>query len=132
MNIELIRTSKSKESIDGILLVNGTKICETAENAITALPAGNYRIARHFCKQYNRFVPLIVENQASGSRAEEDAKCKVLSLMLLHIALRAASEGWSPTTLACHIAVRCFAQAMASTTAPMVSSSSAPSSSRAA
>lgn len=80
MNIELIRTNKSKESIDGILLVNGTKICDTAENAITALPAGNYRIARHFCKQYNRFVPLIVENQASGSRAEEDAKCKVLSV----------------------------------------------------
>jgi len=59
MHIELIRFHKSKESLDGKLLVDGQKLCDTSECQEGALKAGHYQIVRHFCKQYNRFVPLI-------------------------------------------------------------------------
>lgn len=59
MNIEITRKSRKGEAIDGILSINGEKLCDTAENAATALPEGIYLIVRHKCKQYGRFVPLI-------------------------------------------------------------------------
>ena len=64
MNIELRRVSipstlNAKQSLDGSLYINGQYICDTAENRLTALPAGKYRIIRHYCHQYNRFMPLV-------------------------------------------------------------------------
>ena len=79
MNIELIRTQSSKESIIGYLLVGGSKLCDTAENATTALPSGHYQIVRHFCKQYNRFVPLIFKTQAPADRPGEKGAAHCVS-----------------------------------------------------
>lgn len=74
MNLELKRYShkgestcgEPVESIDGHLFIDGQYHCDTAENTTTALPAGQYIIIRHFCHQYNRFVPLIVKCKASS------------------------------------------------------------------
>lgn len=60
MNIEIRRYRHKGEAIDGELYADGQKLCQTAENATTALPSGRYRIVRTFCKQYNRFVPKIL------------------------------------------------------------------------
>lgn len=60
MKLKLIRTKHRGEIIAGFLRLDGERFCDTAENAITALPAGTYRISRIFCKQYNRFVPKII------------------------------------------------------------------------
>lgn len=60
MELKLIRIKHKAEFIDGILKVDGEKLCDTAENPITALPPGQYRILRVFCKQYNRFVPKVM------------------------------------------------------------------------
>jgi hypothetical protein len=59
MKIEIKRTEVRAEAISGTLTINGQYICDTAENRLTALPAGQYRIVRHYCKQYNRFMPLV-------------------------------------------------------------------------
>ena len=59
MNIIIQRKEQTKSAIAGTLHIDGQYICDTAENRHTALPAGTYQIVRHFCKQYNRFMPLI-------------------------------------------------------------------------
>lgn len=47
-------------SIEGTLYINEQYICDTVENRYTALPAGTYRIVRHYCKQYDRMMPMII------------------------------------------------------------------------
>jgi len=79
MHIELIRFHRSKESLDGKLLVDGAKLCDTAENKLFALPPGKYTIVRHFCKQYNRFVPLIKERQASSVKCDGCTKLQYMN-----------------------------------------------------
>ena len=79
MNIELIRDSKlstlnSKPSLEGSLYINGQYLCDTAENRLTALPAGQYRIVRHYCHQYNRYMPIIIKSHpelVSGSEKHQ-------------------------------------------------------------
>lgn len=61
MELQLIRTKHRGESLEGLLKVDGEKLCDTAENIVGSLPPGTYHIARHFCKQYNRFVPRILK-----------------------------------------------------------------------
>ena len=60
MELKLIRVKHQGESIDGILKVDGERLCDTAENLITSLIPGTYQIIRVFCKQYQRFVPKIM------------------------------------------------------------------------
>ena len=59
MKIIINRNEQTKAAIAGSLYINGQYICDTAENRQTALPAGQYRIIRHYCHQYNRFMPLV-------------------------------------------------------------------------
>ena len=59
MKIIINRNEQTKAAIAGSLHINGQYICDTAENRLTALPAGKYRIIRHYCHQYNRFMPLV-------------------------------------------------------------------------
>ena len=62
MNIIITRYLKTAEArctervevIDGHLLIDGQKICDTAENANGALPEGTYPITLLKCKQYKR------------------------------------------------------------------------------
>ena len=59
MKIIINRNEQTKAAIAGSLHINGQYICDTAENRQTTLPAGKYRIIRHYCHQYNRFMPLV-------------------------------------------------------------------------
>lgn len=48
----------------GVLHINGRYYCDTEENAQDALPAGKYRIVRHYSKHYERQMPLVLsQNQ---------------------------------------------------------------------
>ena len=59
MKLIINRKEQTKSAIAGTLHIDGQYICDTAENRHTSLPAGTYQIVRHFCKLYNRFMPLI-------------------------------------------------------------------------
>lgn len=59
MNIELRRIRHRPETIDGQIYIDGTKICDTAENACHCLPEGNYPVAIIKCKQHGRKMPVI-------------------------------------------------------------------------
>ena len=75
MKIEIKRTEARAEAISGTLTINGQFICHTVENRLTALPAGQYRIIRHYCKQYNRFMPLVGHPElVSGSKTCEQCQ----------------------------------------------------------
>ena len=71
MNIIIQRKEQTKSAIAGTLHIDGQYICDTAENRHTALPAGTYQIVRHFCKQYNRFMPLIRHPEFSSGSVKE-------------------------------------------------------------
>lgn len=76
MELKLIRTSHRSEAIDGTLKVDGERLCDTAENAITSLPEGKYRIIRVFCKQYYRFVPkIMLPHETENSLRYQCATC---------------------------------------------------------
>ena len=68
MKIELKRYPETHSlnhlinSVSGSLYVSGIRLCHTEEHPGTALPAGEYRIVRHYCKQYARFMPIIIPN----------------------------------------------------------------------
>ena len=56
-------------AIDGHLYIDGMKVCDCAENAKSCLPVGSYPVVRHKCKQYARFVPVIL----SGSMCSPES-----------------------------------------------------------
>lgn len=58
MNIIINRYRKKSEIIDGRLYIDGLHICDTAENANGALPAGDYPLFIIRCKQYARKMLL--------------------------------------------------------------------------
>lgn len=60
MNIELRRTDHRPGSTEGQIWIDGMKICDTAENAKTALPPGTYPIVLVRCRQYARKMPVII------------------------------------------------------------------------
>ena len=65
MNIVIERIHKNQESIDGNLHIDGgMKICDTAEHAASALPAGTYPVIIHRCKHYRRKMPIISRGDA--------------------------------------------------------------------
>ena len=61
MNISIIRRRlrEASNSIDGALYVDGMKICDTAENALSALAPGTYAVALVRCRQYARKMPVV-------------------------------------------------------------------------
>ena len=59
MNIVITRYRKKTETIDGSLTIDGLRICDTAENAKTALKAGTYPLNVVKCKQHSRKMPVL-------------------------------------------------------------------------
>ena len=78
MNIVITRTRRTIDAIDGTLFIDGEYVCDTAENRQTALPAGDYRVVRHYCKQYKRFMPIITA--MSDEQRAVSSKCHVEKL----------------------------------------------------
>lgn len=76
MKIEIRRMEKMGEAIDGTLHIDGQYICDTVENSHTALPAGNYQVERHYCKQYGRFMPIVVPTAGDELRILGCEGCK--------------------------------------------------------
>lgn len=74
MNITITRKSRNAEALDGILSIDGFKLCDTAEHCATALAEGTYRIVRHKCKQNGRFVPFIITDTMSKPPCESCPK----------------------------------------------------------
>ena len=70
MKIEIKRTEARAEAISGTLTINGQFICHTVENRLAALPVGTYSIQRHYCKQYNRFMPLVSHPEHTNRHPE--------------------------------------------------------------
>lgn len=68
MTIVINRTKQTKDAIDGTLHIDGQYICDTVENSQIALPTGQYRIIRHYCKQYKRFMPLVHQLELNEER----------------------------------------------------------------
>ncbi len=68
MKIEILRTEKTGEAVTGTLHIDGQYICDTAENRLNALPTGEYRIVRHYCKLYERFMPLVVKPYVGSTK----------------------------------------------------------------
>lgn len=59
MNIIITRYRKTSETFNGRLTIDGARICDTAENAITALKAGTYPLNVVKCKQHARKMPVL-------------------------------------------------------------------------
>ena len=70
----ICRTDSAGEAINGKLHFDGQCICDTVENRLTALPAGDYRLVRHYCKQYARFMPVVVKAE-SGAWVQLETRC---------------------------------------------------------
>lgn len=59
MNIILIRYRFRPQTIDGHLYIDGHHICDTAENAISALPCGTYPLSLFYCEREHRKMPVL-------------------------------------------------------------------------
>ena len=59
MTLTITHTQMTAHACDGVLYIDGQRLCDTTENVSTALHPGVYTILRHYCRQYGRHVPLI-------------------------------------------------------------------------
>lgn len=59
MIIKIVRYRKKTATIDGQLYIEGMRICDCAENAKSAIKAGQYIISICKCKQHARKMPII-------------------------------------------------------------------------
>ena len=82
MNIIIKRIRVRPETIDGHLYIDGTKICDTAENTTKALPEGEYLVSIIYCKQYkHKMLCLegttakrsVTGDEVSGLRTESES-----------------------------------------------------------
>lgn len=71
---QILRSNSLHDATIGTLYINGQEICDTAENSTTALPAGKYRIVRHFCKQHDRYMPIVIKGE-SGALLQLESRC---------------------------------------------------------
>lgn len=74
MNIEIRRYRHRPETIDGQLFIDGLKICDTVENAKTALDVGIYTINVIKCHQYARKMPVVLFKGESLEGGAANAK----------------------------------------------------------
>ena len=61
LNIHLRRHRISKIACDGTIIINGSRICDTAEHSQYRVPAGTYHIALCKSQKHGRKVPILVE-----------------------------------------------------------------------
>lgn len=65
MNIELRRIRYRPVTIDGQIWIEGEKVCDCAENAKHALPAGTYGVRLKKSKKYGRKMPSLIADRSS-------------------------------------------------------------------
>ena len=59
MNIVITRYKSRGEYTHGHLTIDGTRVCDTLENSLSMVPAGEYEISLIKCKQYSRKMPCL-------------------------------------------------------------------------
>lgn len=79
MKIELKRYSQKTQTIDGRLYIDGVRVCDTAENANFAIPAGNYNVEIVKCKQHARKQLCIIINGSPDCKKCEHLECVSLN-----------------------------------------------------
>ena len=62
MNIIIQRDRPRGEYVHGQLTIDGNRVCQTLENALSCVPAGEYVITLLKCKQYSRKMPCLNAN----------------------------------------------------------------------
>ena len=62
MNIIIQRDRPRGEYVHGQLIIDGNRVCQTLENALSCVPAGEYVISLLKCKQYSRKMPCLNPN----------------------------------------------------------------------
>ena len=62
MNIIIQRDRPRGEYVHGHLTIDGNRVCQTLENALSCVPAGEYVISLLKCKQYSRKMPCLNAN----------------------------------------------------------------------
>ena len=62
MNIIIQRDRPRGEYVHGQLTIDGNRVCQTLENALSCVPAGEYVISLLKCKQYSRKMPCLNSN----------------------------------------------------------------------
>lgn len=65
MNIIVHRIRHRPDTIDGILKIDGFKVCDCAENAHHCLPPGTYQVALVKCGRLGRKMPSLITNHSS-------------------------------------------------------------------
>ena len=68
MNIIIQRDRPRGEYVHGQLTIDGNRVCQTLENALSCVPAGEYVISLLKCKQYARKMPLLVPREVQRSK----------------------------------------------------------------
>lgn len=82
MIIKIKRHRITSEVIDGSLTIDGSiRLCDTAENAHSALPAGQYKVSIIKCKQHARKMPvvLLVPEHVEGPNCDHCDKLEFVS-----------------------------------------------------
>ena len=59
MKIEIIRTTRRKQSVDGEMVIDGIKVCHTVENAVWCLPPGRYLVEIVYIRSMARKMPCL-------------------------------------------------------------------------
>lgn len=62
LNIIIQRDRPRGEYVHGLLTIDGNRICQTLENSLSMVPAGEYVISLLKCKQYSRKMPCLNGN----------------------------------------------------------------------
>ena len=62
MNIIIQRDRPRGEYVHGQLTIDGNRVCQTLENALSCVPVGEYVISLLKCKQYSRKMPCLNAN----------------------------------------------------------------------
>ena len=68
MEIHIYRHSVKTITCDGTLRIDGSRICDTAENTLFRIPAGTYDVVLRHDKTFARKVPTLIPRQENGRK----------------------------------------------------------------
>lgn len=75
MNLTLYRYRKTSDHIDGHLKSDQGRLCDTVENATSAIPVGTYSISIIKCKQHARKQPVVIIKKAPNCDKCPELEC---------------------------------------------------------
>ena len=81
MNIIIQRDRPRGEYVHGQLTIDVNRVCQTLENALSCVPAGEYVITLLKCKQYSRKMPLLVPEPVEGHPNAPCLQCPKLKFV---------------------------------------------------